>query len=188
MGFNSICSWCMFTSWLALSWMNNVVACILSNYLHSHISLFLPITTRIILGLVVFLPPFHNLVKGGISPLRTWGVSALIWMIRSCCSTFCRICLLSTWNRENIHQSTEVASLRWCLLGSLAVVSSVPVVPVLSFLKALQWNRQTEYGVELLLLLERWKRDEIWNDSLENLSPSSSPIWKGRGDFQVISA
>lgn len=60
-------------------------------------------------------------------------------------------------------------------MGSLAVVSSVPVVPVLSFLKALQLNRQTEGDVELLLLLKkRQKWNKIWNDFLENLAPSSS--------------
>lgn len=60
-------------------------------------------------------------------------------------------------------------------MGSLAEVSSVPVVLVLSFLEALQQNRQTECGVELLLLLLlKWYK--IWNDSLENLAPSSSPI------------
>lgn len=96
-------------------------------------------------------------------------------MIRSCCSSFCRICFLSTWNRENIHQSTEVASLSCCILGSLAVVSSVPVVPVLSFLKALQQNRQTEYGVELCCCWRggRGIRSEIipWRTCLLPLTP-----------------
>lgn len=171
------------SSWLALHWMTSDVSSSLSNYLYFHISLFLPITIRIILGLVVFLSPFHHLMKGGISPLSNWGVFAQTRVIRSCCSAFCRICSLSTWNRENIHQSTELASLRWCLFGFIGCGQPCPCGSSVELPQGFA-AEQTECDVELLKERQKW--DKICNDFLDNLAPSSSPKWKGRRDFQVV--
>lgn len=55
-------------------------------------------------------------------------------------------------------------------------VSSVSVAPARNFLKASQQDGHTEHGAELLLMEEGWRWDGIWDDSLGDLTPSSSPM------------